>query len=734
MDDGKFYAHTSKTKNWEILSEHLQKTAEIAEGFGKNFHSSQWCRIAGLWHDLGKYSDLFQDYLQAKNMDSHESEIKGKVDHSTAGAQWAKEKYGTTGLVLAHIIAAHHSGLLDYSSNRSSLEKRLEKKIEDWKTNAPEDILELKQPSIPQLHFTENYRENSFIVSFWLRMLYSCLVDADFLATEGYMDEQKSSQRPEIPENILQYMDQILDDHMVSLQEDSDDTLMNTIRQRILEVCQKKACSNTGFFDLCVPTGGGKTLASLNFALKHAIVNNLRRVIVAIPFTSIIEQNADVYRNIFQNLGSDVVLEHHSNTKMNEENYTNRLQSENWDAPLIVTTNVQLFESLFSNKSSKCRKLHRISSSVIVLDEAQMLPIELLRPTLLALKELVRNYNCTVVLCSATKPAFDKHEDFPIGIENVHTLVDMDEDTIIAMKRTRVILAGSLCDDDLAKELKEQEQVLCVVNTRRHASTLANLLGEAEGHFHLSTRMCPAHRKFVFDLVRKKLKDGSICRVISTQLIEAGVDVDFPSVFRAECGLDSLIQAAGRCNREGLREEGKVVFFQAKDFPPPPGMLRQAADSGKEIIGQYSDPMALEAIEAYFQLHYWKQNDQWDKYNIIHESTIPSNTSGMQFNFTTMAEHYKFIRENSSAILIPWGNKGKVFKEQLQKNYPPTRQEWREMQRYCISIRSDELKALFNNRAIGLYHERWVLLEDELYDDKLGLVADNVRTHEQYIV
>ncbi len=731
-----FYAHTSEIETWELLETHLKRVSSLSGEYGNSFNSSEWCQIAGLWHDLGKYSNEFQDYLiKNTSTDSHTSETSGKVDHSSAGAQWAVNQFGSAGKILAHIIAGHHSGLLDYSSEvtGSSLENRLSKELASWQENVPESIIRQTIPSIPSLLFPKERRQASFTVAFWIRMLYSCLVDADFLATEEYMNPEKASSRLQ-GINFLSQMKPILDEYMNLLQSKSDNTPVNVVRRRILDSCRKNAKLPPGFFDLCVPTGGGKTLASLTFALDHALKYNLQRVVVAIPFTSIIEQNAEVYRSVFQALGDPVLLEHHSNVEPEKENQANRLQSENWDAPLIVTTNVQFFESLFANRSSRCRKLHRIAHSVIILDEAQTLPVELLKPTLLALNELVNNYGCSVVLCSATKPALEKGEDFSIGIENIRHIVEPDESFTSIMKRTSVKIIPILTDEALTDSLIKEKQVLCIVNTRRHASILANQLGKEDGHFHLSTRMCPVHRLEKLKTIKERLKNNEICRVVSTQLIEAGVDVDFPSVYRAQCGLDSLTQAAGRCNREGRRELGDVVFFKTPELLPP-GMLRQTADAGEEIIHQYADPMASEAIEAYFFLHYWRQQDLWDKYQIIHESTLPNDPSTMQFQFSTMAKRYQFIKEESSPLLVPWEEQGKKFRELLWGYVPPSRNDWRRIQRYCIQIRKHELEALAQERAIEFSeHGIWMLIDDDKYDEQLGLVERSSRSYENFIL
>ncbi|MFC1758904.1 CRISPR-associated helicase Cas3', partial [Planctomycetota bacterium] len=506
----------------------------------------------------------------------------------------------------------------------------------------------------------------------------------------------------------------------------ADPTPVNSIRKTVSNLCRVRAELPPGFFSLCVPTGGGKTIASLRFALYHALHHKdepgFDRVIVAVPFTSIIEQNARVYRELFSDLGSDLVLEHHSNLDPDEETTSNRLQAENWDAPLVVTTNVQFFESLFACRTSKCRKLHRIANSVIVLDEAQSLPIELLRPTLYALRELVESYGCSIVLCSATQPALHWRDDFPIGLKEIRPIIEHVNSLHQQLKRTHVSVVGTLKDDELAEQLASNSQVLCIVNTRRHAATVYDLVSADGNSFHLSTRMCAAHRLQKLDDIRDRLKAKLPCRVVSTQLIEAGVDIDFPIVYRASCGLDSLAQAAGRCNREGLLDAGKVIFFDAEELPPP-GYLRQSADSAKELLGDFDDLLSPDAIEAYFEMHYWKKSDAWDHHRVL--EAIGSQPNNIEFNFRQIADRYRFIRDESETILVGWCDRGRQLIQRLEESDSHIgRDTWRRLQRYGVQVRQHELRELERCGAVTKMHERWVLVQQHLYDDEQGLLFD----------
>jgi len=455
-----------------------------------------------------------------------------------------------------------------------------------------------------------------FALAFFTRMIYSCLVDADFLDTEAFVDPGRAEQRP-VGGTSCEDLLKSLNPHLEGIRLGSSDTAVNRQRRAVLEGCRDKAVLPPGFFSLNVPTGGGKTLSSLAFALEHAVAHNLKRIIYAIPFTSIIEQTAEVFRDALGDLAGEV-LEHPSNLDPDEprcQSLHMRLAAENFDARIIVTTNVQLFESLFASRSSRCRKLQRLAKSVIILDEAQTLPPRLLAPTLAALEELVTNYGSTVVLCTATQPAIERRGDFPIGLENGRPIIDEPVSLHAALRRTSVESLGTMSNEDLVTHLREQKQALCIVNSRRHASDLFRALDDPRA-LHLSASMCAAHRSEVVAEIRRRLREGKPCRVISTQVIEAGVDVDFPAAFRATAGLDSIAQAAGRCNREGLLTENNgqprlgrvVVFHYDQKAYPTSSLIQQATDRFREIQPDHRDDLlAPAAIEAFFRLFYWQQ-------------------------------------------------------------------------------------------------------------------------------
>lgn len=734
------FAHSLEGRSqydWEPLEDHLRRVADGngtlpgAADFAEIFGAKEWGRLAGLWHDLGKYSAEFQAYLRSANgLEAHLESAPGRVDHSTAGAQHAASRFaGTIGRLLAYCIAGHHSGLpdnVDGQGGISGLSGRLSKKIPDWSA-APAAILNQPRPPKPPLDWDADKRIWAFQAAVFCRMLFSCLVDADYLATEAFMRPERTVERNRsivAPSELLKF----LDAHLSRLAASASDTTVNRARAGVLAQCRTKAGLPPGFFSLTVPTGGGKTLSSLAFALTHAAKFGLRRVIYAIPFTSIIEQNVDVFRQALNDAGPDVVLEHHSNLDPDKETYTARLAAENWDSALVVTTNVQLFESLFANKSSRCRKLHRIAHSVIILDECQTLPVTLLAPTLRMLEELCRNYGCTVVLCSATQPAIAKRPDFGIGLHNVREIVDDPLRLYVTLRRVEIEQLGNLDNGTVVERLRRHKQALCVVNTRAHAATLFTELSASsnapESVFHLSASMCAAHRTDVLGRIRGLLNPDSPkpCVVISTQLIEAGVDIDFPVVYRAMTGLDSIAQAAGRCNREGRLSHSRVYVFDTD--VDPPGDLRQRCQMGREVAGLYDDLLALDAIEHYFRLSYWTRSSEWDQQEILKLFGI---NGGMpHFQFREVAERYRMIEDIQQSVIVPYGERGRKLVDELRYlGEPPGRDFDRRAQRFVVGVYDRQLVQLCRNHGVTKHHDRYWVLENTLaYDEAIGLRAD----------
>lgn len=724
-----YYAHTDSSNpnklpenggHWQLLSEHLQQTAKLAKKFASAFDAGNWGYLAGLLHDAGKYSYEFQKKLY-DSVDAH-IEHKSKVDHSTYAAQIINKKWPKgEGKILAYLIAGHHSGLADGKTNDDScLSERLNKNLA-YTFDCPQELFNQQKLKFP---FEIKKERRCFEISFFIRLIYSSLVDADFLDTERHMDFKKSVLRENnYSINKLQMQ---LNKHIDKLRGNAKPTSVNLLRSQILEHCLNAAEQSCGMFSLTVPTGGGKTLSSMAFALKHANKHNLKRIIYVIPFTSIIEQNADVFRDVF---GNEAVLEHHSNFEPAKEDYKTRLVSENWDAPIIVTTNVQFFESLFANRSSRCRKLHNIAESVIILDEVQTLPAKHLLPCIEALRELSLHYKTSIILCSATQPAIQNRPEFRKGLENVREIIPNPAELANQMKRVKVEVIDKQPDEQIVELMQQYEQFLCVVNTKKHAKKLYDALNNQKNTFHLSTLMYPLHRRRKLKKIKMLLNKNKSCRVISTQLIEAGVDIDFPVVFRAITGLDSIAQAAGRCNREGKIATGKVYVFEPEDKLPP-GYFRQTAQTAQSVINRFkSDILSLDAIETYFKDYYWlKGDEQLDEEKILY--LLDTGKLSFDFPFKTIAEKFKIIDEDSKPVIIAIEPEAQKIVEDV-RHAENLRGFSRTLQKFTVQIAPWHWQKLNDSGYIEMVREIFpVLTCSFLYDDNTGLniyEPDNVK-------
>jgi len=693
--------------------------------------------LAGRWHDLGKFSTAFQHYLRSVSGDSHESEHRGKVDHSSAGAQHAMVSLPPPlNVMLAYVIAGHHAGLLDgINAQKACLKARLNKTdLPSWRNKVAEELLRAPETRMPELTATSQ-SEAAFQIGFATRMLFSCLVDADFLATESFMNPEQAAERPSGKTCLA-----ALDTHLTGYLDQRFSRASGKIaeaRASVLAACRAKAGGKTGLYSLAVPTGGGKTLSSLAFALRHCAANGLDRIIYAIPFTSIIEQTASVFRSAFESFPEEIdrlILEHHSNFDPDEETTRTRLVSENWDAPLIVTTNVQLFESLYANKTTRCRKLHRIANSAIILDEAQTLPVTLLKPCLRALELLVTQYGCTVVLCTATQPAIEKRDEFHIGLPAPISIIEDAVALYRSLKRVSVRDAGSLDCASLADHMAEYDQGLTIVNTRRHAAALYSAMLDAvgmDGCYHLSAAMTPEHRSQTLREIRNRLSDGTSCRVVATQLVEAGVDLDFPVVWRARAGLDAIAQAAGRCNREGRLSEATTWIFQPDEeaFSRLFGTIRTGADAAAQIIDckRYDNLLGLDAIEHYFRLHYWSLQQDWDKQGICEAFRIGDRELPLNADFATVADRFRFIDDAQRPIIAAWDHAARKLTDELRRldilGQYPHRRLTRQLQRQTVTVSQSRWQKALQEGQIELLCDRFAVLiaPDLYYDPKLGL-------------
>jgi CRISPR-associated endonuclease/helicase Cas3 len=728
---------------------HLNKVAWWTAKFAKEMFSAgseeakatqQWGYLTGLWHDLGKFAPVWQSYLRKKtDSNIHTDDVLGTVDHSTAGAQFVDRSIPKLGRLIAYLIAGHHPGLAngeDGDAPQSSLKERLRKPVAEYLETSPRGVC-FYRPTVPLPQFAMRSGQS---LAFFLRFLFSCLTDADFLATEGFMNPTQSSNRPRSQPSIVD-IETALSRHLDELMTGAAKTKVNQRRAGILQACQIAAERRPGIFSLTVPTGGGKTLSSLAFALKHARLHELRRVIYVLPFTSIIEQNAAVFRSALSSLGQNVIVENHSNLDPSDpvrSATATRLAAENWDARLIVTTNVQFFESLHANRTSRSRKLHRIARSVVILDEAQTLPIALLQPCLRSLEEITTHYGSSVVLCTATQPALNWRDDFKIGITAPHEIISDPKELHRSLQRVHATNLGLQSDEALVSRLREREQALCVVSTRRHAKEIFQSLGKNPAHFHLSALMCPEHRTAVLARIKSRLYEKLPARVVSTQLIEAGVDIDFPAVFRSLAGLDSIAQAAGRCDREGLltglsgKPAGELFIF-TPERPAPAGFLRQAAQSAAEVLAQRpNDPLGLAAIEDYFLIHFWKHQDTMDAYHIL--ECWPREMKRMDdlflFHFKRCAENFRMIDDLAGApVIVPYGEQGRSLCNEVRETFEPARLRYlaRRLQRYTVSIPRQIQERLLTVGVVRLFHDGFPILNSDVhYHPDLGLdVSDN---------
>ena len=719
----------------QLLIDHLEAVAFLAAGFAGSFASSSWGHLAGLGHDLGKSTPQWQAYIREKS--GYEIEQEGneslKIDHSSPSALLIEQLFPNhVGRILSYIIAGHHAGLPDWQGSRAALKDRLRQAVPlalDIPIPYRDKLKSEKIDSCPWM-----FNPNGIDFSFWIRMLFSCLVDADFLDTERYMRSSSFDSRAGFS-SIVQLLGRF-NAYMASLTKQTTEngtSLVNQMRQIVLSDCRKAAQQEPGLFSLTVPTGGGKTLASLGFALEHAKRYAKKRIIYVIPYTSIIEQTADVFRKV---LGTEEVIEHHSNFDSDFSSEKIRLSSENWDAPVVVTTNVQFLESLFAARPGRCRKLHNIAESVVIFDEAQLLPAEYLHPILESFKQLVTHYKASLLFCTATQPAFDKNPQFPSFPGFEKGLVREIIRDVPALYKGLVRVEIEPCDpktivtwNELAATLASYDKVLCIVSDRKSCRELHSLM--PSGTIHLSALMCPQHRSDVISQIKQDLKTKKPVRVISTQLVEAGVDIDFPVVYRALAGLDSIAQAAGRCNREGrlVGALGKVVLF-APPRKPPVGILRKAT----EITSMLMQEKAVDFLDSkiygkYFTTLYWKASSLDTKH--IMDMLKPDNLETLEIRFRTASETFKLIDDsNTESILIPY-KEGKELIERLTMigidGETSARGLFRKLQRYSVTVYKNQFQALLRQGSlIEVYPKVYALQCDVEYKESVGLLIDEL--------
>ncbi len=754
-------AHVKQEKGeWvtQSLTDHLEGVAGLAGEFAESFGNKNWAEFLGLVHDLGKFVPDWQKHIRKDSGFESESADSGsiaRVHHSTAGAVLAFERFKNCkplARAMAYPIAGHHAGLPDWDPDKAGgdLQNRLYHVLQGTLNIGDlEKIRQVPEASrFLELSLPRSSPCNGKLLPehthLWIRMLFSCLVDADFLDTEGFMEPDRTAQRGGYPE--LRALKEVLDRHLEDKGRNVPDTKVNRFRREVLARCQEKAKLPSGFFTLTVPTGGGKTLSSMAFALDHALKHGKSRVIMAIPYTSIIEQTAKVYKYGSDNeetirelkrsggflFGEEAVVEHHSNLDPDRETLKNRLASENWDAPIVVTTNVRLFESLFAAQGSSCRKLHNLVDSVIILDEAQMLPPAYLKPILSVLKGLVEHYGVTVLLCTATQPSLTgKIGTGKTTMEGLPDCTEIVDDPVsLSRKLDRVEISFPDSSEppseweEIAERLQEHEKVLCIVNTRKDCRALHSLM--PEGTVHLSALMCGEERSEVISRMKEKLRRDGPLRVISTQLVEAGVDIDFPVVFRAMAGMDSIAQASGRCNREErLSEKGRVVVFS----PPksaPTGLLRKGEDATRTILRQgFVEGLSPELFGRYFTAYYASLNEL-DKPRF--KERLVDEAYDFKFQFRTFAKDFNLIDNESQRGIVVWyeaknGNSSLDLIERLRRE-GPNRYLLRKLQRFTVNVSASHFRKIDQVGYVEEIHGYYVQSADGLYRPGLGLLTE----------
>ena len=668
-DKTRYFAHSGRKQDfsdWQPLHRHLIEVGELAATAAGQFGAGAAGRLAGLLHDLGKYTLAFQRRLRGDE----------KVDHATAGARVVAALPGAHPVMrgmLAYLIAGHHAGLPDAGDLDDRLAKKIHEPDEVWRTELSPGGRDLT----PRFAWVKDKGTVGFQLAFLGRMIFGCLIDADRRNTADFVRTVEPMAEPELWPSLPEKIDTLRDKFDVYMSKMPREGAVNTLRRKILGHVRGKAALDPGLFTLTVPTGGGKTLASLGFALDHVKAHlgtdrRLERVVYAIPFTSIIDQTVDRFEEV---LGADYVLAHHSGFGLRrasdesefdgKEDKRLRLAMEDWAAPIVVTTNVQLFESLFSHRPSQCRKLRSLARSVIVLDEAQTIPLHVLRPCLAVLDELVRNYGCTVVLCTATQPAvLAPNYKGGLRIERPERELAPDPDALHRkLRRVKVRFADDkMTDDDLVAELKAVPQALVVVNTRKHALDLYRTgAAEMDHVIHLTTRQYGAHRRRILAEIRQRLRDGLPCRVVATSLIEAGVDVDFPRAWRAEAGLDSVAQVAGRVNREGRRdpEQSLVTVFVPAEAKPPREIEGFIGDRQRAALDP-NDPLSPLSIENYFGEVYWRTADRHDvtrtaegrSIRVLDAATFGVSGGQCRFQYRTVGESFRLIKSGLAPVIV----------------------------------------------------------------------------------
>lgn len=767
-----FWAHSDSNglsksapgNQWQLLKEHLRNVSTIASQLAQQAAPqhpalSMMAGMSGMLHDYGKYQLCFQSMLDGSG---------SGCPHALSGAIAARNFGLPAGapsrdwaMPAVHAIAAHHAGLKD----RCDLETATQRGGKSPEVKAQLEAAQkiwghalADQPAIASVLRTGSPASSSCGQDLFTRMLLSCLVDADRLDTAHRELSSRTLDAPYLLHQLLVELERVKE----NARKRGGGAEVLAVRAEVQELCREAGLSAERLLSLTVPTGGGKTLAAMRFALERAVAKpeEVRRVIVVIPFLSIIEQNALVYRNIF---GDDAVLEHHSGAvyALREEGARDvtcylpmpekegarsrsgkPLETENWDAPLIVTTSVRFFESLFSNHPSDLRRIHNIAGSVIILDEVQTLPRRLLAPLLGMLRELTLDWGCTVVMATATQPAFEartlEQESYlwPQGSMTPIVPPSVAERMHSALRRVTVEwrLEKPTSWGALSQELLFQNQVLCVVNVRDHAAKLYEALRAAATNederasiFHLSTRMCAQHRLDVLAKIRKRLdsSDPQPCRIVSTQLIEAGVDLSVPVAYRALGPMDAIVQVAGRVDREGGLTEaaghpaGRLIVFRTEDGRMPPHEYKHATGI-TETLAMERSPQTddLTAMQHYFE-RYYGQADPEER----GESLARMREDGW-LQFATLAEQFEYINSRTRNVFVPYGEGAELLSELEVKRFLDI-DLLRKLQRYSVGLQPWEFDAAKTATLYELWpgSDLWACTKDA-YEEARGLLPE----------
>ncbi len=714
------HLYQKENGSWVIQTnkEHCEGVAKMAASFASEFGMEHLGHVLGLMHDRGKEKTDFQKHIKRESGYDANVRPTGDTSHSLTGAIVLNRKYPDKMCLLSNPIAGHHRGLYDIDELEylltSEIDSEIDRSVPDIKLSKPD--FDMKGSDIHHLS----------------RMLYSCLVDADYLDTERFMNKSSFDQRGGC--DAMPTLLQRLNKHLEKLSQRAQSPL-NILRSKVQQQCADKALCQPGFFELTVPTGGGKTIASMVWAINHAIRHRKKRVIIAIPYTSIIIQTAQTLREIF---GDENVLEHHSIIADDKISDKNRLATENWDFPIVVTTNVQLFESMFSNRPGKCRKLHSLANSIVILDEVQSLPLSFLQPIIDGIKAYAKMFGTSFLFCTASQPILDgdrKGEGQAIfkGLENnsICRIVNNPLRLHESLRRVKINFAScNRSPEDIARQLKNHNRVLCVANTRKTAAEIFDCMPNEGITLHLSRMMCPMHIRETIKKIKQALKqdNDTPVRVVSTQLIEAGVDIDFPVVYRQFSGLDSILQAAGRCNREGLLPEATTYVYQTDGYTPH-GSIANATNAMKEMRSLYpdSDWLAPETMHEYYRILYTK-TPTFDKENI---TAMSANAKHVEYE--SIAKKFRLIDDTGVPLIVNYGNVQNLI-DQL-KIFGPSNRLSKQLGQYTVNVN----RRLFNDMMdSGLIEEPWegiyyVGYADQ-YDPKKGLKSNNEYLEQTYTI